>query len=101
MASLNRSNILRCYRELLSLINRLPPDKKQMALQEARSNMKANSGELDPMKASDMHKDLVARISFLKIATPRLPGDKSRIGAGTFVLRDGSLVQEDLKQAER
>jgi hypothetical protein len=35
-------------------------------------------------------KELVARISFLSITTPRPVGE--RIGAGSFVLRDGELV---------
>ena len=45
------------------------------------------------MRASDQLKDLYARISFLRMATPRIPRDRFfRGGAGSFVLRDGELV---------
>ena len=45
------------------------------------------------MRASDQLKYLYARISFLRMATPRIPRDRFfRGGAGSFVLRDGELV---------
>ncbi|BDA43734.1 hypothetical protein COCOBI_04-7490 [Coccomyxa sp. Obi] len=50
--------------------------------------------ETDPLKASDMLKDLVARVSFLRMATPKTYRDRrTRHGAETYVLRDGQLVE--------
>ena len=56
-------------------------------------SLQANKAEADPVRASDQLKDLYARISFLRMATPRIPRDRFfRGGAGSFVLRDGELV---------
>jgi hypothetical protein len=89
----HRTNVLRAYRELLNLIHRLPAQDQQKALQEARELLTKNKNISNAVEASDKLKELVARISFLRIMTPRRPGEKSRIGAGTFVLRDGELVE--------
>lgn len=58
-------------------------------------------GEQDPMKATDMLKELLARIGFLRIRTPRLPGDLARFNmAGRYVVRDGAVVQGEADRAE-
>ena len=62
----------------------------------------ANKGETDPVRASDQLKELYARISFLRMATPRIPRDRFfRGGAGSFVLRDGELVPGAAVKAKR
>ena len=54
------------------------------------------------MRASDQLKELYARISFLRMATPRIPRDRFfRGGAGSFVLRDGELVPGAAVKAKR
>lgn len=117
-----RANVLRSYRELIDLIKRLPTERREASLQEARAAVKANMNESDPLKASDMLKDLVARVSFLRMATPKTYRDRcvhpgrlallsgcyhlskcnqqffavcrrTRHGAETYVLRDGQLVE--------
>lgn len=98
----HRINVLRAYRELVNLIHRLAPDKVQPALQEARAAVQANKAEADPLRASDQLKDLYARISFLRMATPRMPRDRFfRGGAGSFVLRDGELVAGAARKESR
>ena len=62
-------------------------------LTSCTSALQANKAEADPVRASDQLKELYARISFLRMATPRIPRDRFfRGGAGSFVLRDGELV---------
>lgn len=71
-----RANVLRAYRELVDLIKRLPLERRQASLQEAKASMRANMNESDPLKASDMLKELVARVSFLRMATPKSHRDR-------------------------
>ncbi|KAK9839159.1 hypothetical protein WJX74_010743 [Apatococcus lobatus] len=88
----HRSNVLRQYRELLSLIKALPQEQQASALTKARATVKANSTEGDPVKASDMLRDLVKQSSFLKTITPKYTARQGS-SAGIFVLRDGELVE--------
>ncbi len=68
--------MLRAYRELIDLIKRLPAGRRTASLEEARASMRNNMHETDPLKASDMLKDLVARVSFLRMATPKTHRDR-------------------------
>ena len=92
-SSSHRQNVLRAYKELLTLIKRLPGSQRQQAWEEARSTVRQHKGEADAMAASDQLKQMVARISFLRAVTPRVPGEASATGAGHWVLRDGELVE--------
>jgi hypothetical protein len=65
-AAAHRANVLRAYRELLSLLRGLPPARREGALAEARAGVRAHAAEPDPGAASDQLKALVARISFLR-----------------------------------
>ena len=96
-----KAAVLRSYKELLTLIKRLPAPAKAEALQNARSSMRQHAAEQDEAKASDLHKELVAKIGFLRMTTPRRVGEPSRPGAGTFVLRKGELVQADAERTSR
>ena len=96
-----KAAVLRSYRELLTLIKRLAPPAKAEALQNARSSMRQHAAEQDAAKASDLHKELVAKIGFLRMTTPRRVGEPSHSGAGTFVLRKGELVQADAERTSR
>ena len=87
-----RGDILRSYRELLTLLKRLPVDKQASAVNEAKSTVLKHSTESDSLKITDLHKQLIAKISFLRMTTTRRPGEKLHRGSGTFILRDGDLV---------
>ncbi|KAL4431057.1 hypothetical protein ABPG75_006313 [Micractinium tetrahymenae] len=89
----HRNQVLRAYRELLSLIRRLPESKRASAWQEARQTVRQHAGEADEARQQDLFKQLAAKISFLRVVTPRRPGEVSSIGAGHYVLRDGRLVE--------
>ena len=87
-----RGNILRSYRELLTLLRRLSNDAQSAAGKEAKTKILAHKDEIDSLKISDLHKKLIAKISFLRMTTTRRPGEKSRQASGTFILRKGDLV---------
>lgn len=86
-----RLQVLSRYRELLKLLKRLPGDKSVTALQEARQTIRSRRDETNPQQALEYAKELAARISFLKITTPRRPGEP--LEGGRFVLQDGQLVK--------
>jgi len=86
----HRAQVLARYRELLQLIKRLPPESAASALAEAQQTIRQRSTVADPETQLLHLKELVAKISFLRITTPRPVGE--RIRAGTFVLRGGELV---------
>ncbi|PNW73976.1 hypothetical protein CHLRE_13g580200v5 [Chlamydomonas reinhardtii] len=83
-------SVLSKYRELLRLISRLPDQKKTDALAEARTLIRARRAETNPEQLLQHQKELSSKIGFLRIVTPRRPGE---VGAGSFVVRDGHLVQ--------
>lgn len=113
------ANVLRAYRELLSLLRRLPREQREAARLEARTAIQSHAREASESARSDQLKLLWARISFLRVVRmkrtvicdclcsfttshavirhqtlPRRPGDRAR-GSGTFVLRGGQLVEEE------
>lgn len=87
------SPVLRAYRELLGLIKRLPEAQRGSAWTEARHTMRQHAAEADGAKQQDLFKQLVAKISFLRVVTPRKAGEVSAVGAGHYVLREGKLVE--------
>ena len=93
MASQHSKKVLAAYRELLGLVKRLPADQRAAAWAEARQALRQHAGEADQARQQDLFKQLAARISFLRVVTPRRPGEVSSIGAGHYVMRDGELVE--------
>jgi hypothetical protein len=90
-SALQRLQVLGRYRELLRLLQRLPDRQKLGAFEEARSTIRQRKDESNPHKALEYQKELVARISFLKITTPRPVGRV--LEAGKYVFRKGEWVQ--------
>jgi len=72
----HRANVLKAYRDLVDLIKKMPAETRSASLKEARTMMNSNKTESDPIKSSDMLKDLVARVSFLRMATPKTHRDR-------------------------
>ena len=96
-----RQNILRSYRELLTLLQRLPKDAHVSAAEEAKGKILAHRHESDSLKITDLHKQLVAKISFLRMTTVRRAGEKHQPASGTFVLREGDLVETASEREQR
>ena len=93
-----KADILRSYRELIYVIKRLPYSARDSALLEARAKTRECKDVMDEGKATELHKLMISKIGFLRLAHPRRSGDKYS-KAGTFVYRDGKLT-EDLAQRE-
>ena len=62
-----RANVLRAYRELLSLARRLPAAQRDAALAEARAGVRANAAEVNPLAASEQLKRLWGRVGVLRM----------------------------------
>lgn len=93
MGAQHRTQVLRAYRELLGLIKRLPGEQRAAQWAEARGAVRRHAGEAGEAERQELLKRLIARISFLRMVTPRRPGEASATGAGHFVLREGRLVE--------
>lgn len=92
-----RPQALVLYTQLLRLIRRLPTERRAEALQEARGRMRAGREATAPDAQVAGLRELAARIGFLRIVTPRVPGEVAG-EAGTFVLQDGQLVESQAAQ---
>ena len=86
-AAHHRATVLSYYRQLLRLTARLDPEKGAAARNEARDTLRARRGEADPVAAQQHAKELAARVSFLRMTTPRPAGEP--LGGGRFVFRNG------------
>lgn len=84
--------ILRSYRELLRLIARLPKQEQHQGLQQARSELRKNAA-VSEEQAADLNRILVGKISFLRMKVPRFARDAGKVGAATFVVREGKVVE--------
>lgn len=96
-----QSHILRSYRELLTLLKRLPATAERSEHSRAKREILRHRHEQDVIKISDLHKQLVAKVSFLRMTTTRRPGEVQRQASGTFVLRDGALVASEAETQSR
>lgn len=101
MSLTHSRDVLRAYREVLLLIRRLPPSQRTSALQQARSEAQADKLIKDAAEVLEKIKQMHARISYLRSATPRQAGDGRQLGAGVFVLRDGKLVPSAARPESR
>lgn len=90
MSLASRSNVLSKYRELLRLVSRLPADKRDKALGEARDTLRARRTESNPEKQLQHLKELSSRVGYLRIITPKQPGE---VTAGVYVVRDGKVLE--------
>lgn len=93
MGAQHRAQVLRAYRELLSLIKRLPGEQREAQWADARAAVRRHAGEAGDAERQELLKRLIARISFLRVVTPRRPGEASATGTGHYVLREGRLVE--------
>ena len=93
------AQVLAAYREVLRLARRLPGQQGEQALEEARQALRQHRDEADAARRTDLFKQLAAKISFLRVVTPKLPSQASAIGAGHYVLREGRLVQAEAATA--
>lgn len=86
----HRAFVRSSYRQLLRLARRLPADKAAAARSEAAATLRERRSEADPELSLRHAKELAARVSFLRMTTPRPAGEPiGGEGAGRFVLRDG------------
>jgi hypothetical protein len=89
---MTRAAVLSAYKELLRLITRLPDGEKISALREARDGMRLNRSASEEHVA-DLLRVLISKIGFLRMKVPKRPRDAGALGYGTYVVRDGKVVE--------
>lgn len=83
------------YRHILHLSRQFPePKKRMMAISQCRTKFREHWGETDESRLADLRKQAEARLSFLKMMTPK--GLHRDEGEGTrFVYQDGERIAID------
>lgn len=91
--SANAKQVLARYRDLLRLIGRMRSEEQRtLAREQARTLLRSRASEHDPQAILNYQRELASRIAFLRMTTPKLPGEVAG-ASGTYVLRDGQLVE--------
>ncbi|GFR47408.1 hypothetical protein Agub_g9125, partial [Astrephomene gubernaculifera] len=90
MSTAGSPNVLSRYRELLRLILRLPQTQRSQALNEARTTIRSRRSVTNPEEVLKHHKELSSKIGYLRIITPKRPGE---VQSGSYIVRDGRLIQ--------
>ena len=90
----HRAAVLKAYRDFVDVARRSRPvAERQAKLDEVRTAIRANAGETDESKRLDLLKELVGRVGFLRIVTPKTGRGRHTREAGSFVMRDGEVVE--------
>lgn len=89
-----RAQVLKAYRDFVDVVRRSrPASEREAKLEEVRAKVRANASETDETKKVDLLKQLVARVSYLRIVTPKSGRGRHKRESGTFVVREGELVE--------
>jgi len=94
--------VLHKYRTLLRLIQRLPEPKRTSELDTCRAMFRENMDAL-ASHADTIRTTLDDKIRYLRIITPKRPGDVEHVDEAsiTYVLRDGRLEQARSRKEKR
>lgn len=89
-----RGQVLKAYRDFVDVVRRSrPASERESKLEEVRATVRANVNETDESKQLDLLKQLVARVSYLRIITPKSGRGRHKREGGIFVVREGELVE--------
>jgi outer membrane protein TolC len=90
------------YRKLLQLIKRLSEPQKGKEWEACRRTIRANVDAAES-EAENLRAALDDKIRYLRIVTPKRPGDIDCINEAStrYVFRDGQLVQGQQARKER
>ena len=86
--------MLVAYKRLLSLARRLPgAEDRARAAEDSRAAFRRSRGEADPAAIAALLRTAHDKLSYLRMVTPRLPGDAagSAGGLGRLAVVDGEL----------
>lgn len=90
----HRAQVLKAYRDLVDVVRRSrPASDRESKLEEARATIRANAHQGEESKRADLLKELVARVSYLRIVTPKSGRGRHKRESGVFVVREGELVE--------
>jgi hypothetical protein len=78
----NKGAAISAYRNLVKLANLMPSKKRSQTLKEIRYSFRANASETDPARIREMLEKAQSSLGFLKIVTPKRPGDSGQPQSG-------------------
>ena len=88
-----QTSTLRKYKQILRLIKRLPQKESEDAMKQLRAEMKQNSS-VSSIESEILREKMDNKIRYLKMVTPRQPGDSSNLDeVSYYVVRDGKVVK--------
>ena len=87
------SSVLSAYKRMLTLARRLPAADRERACSDIRAAFRSAKGEADPAAIASLLRTAHDKLSYLRMVTPRLPGDAagSAGGVGRLAVVDGEL----------
>lgn len=92
---------LRRYRQLLRLFRRLPGKEAEEGLSQLRADMKKNISA-SASESEALIEKMENKIRYLKMVTPKQPGDWSNLdGVTYYVVRGGRVVQGKASKENR
>jgi hypothetical protein len=85
--------VLSAYKRMLTLARRLPAADRERACSDIRAAFRSAKGEADPAAIASLLRTAHDKLSYLRMVTPRLPGDAagSAGGVGRLAVVDGEL----------
>ena len=96
------SRTLGTYKRLLSLAQRLPaPADRRDAAARIRAAFRAAKGEADPAAIAALLRTAHDKLSYLRMVTPRLPGDGGAGGSGGGGASRMAVVDGELREVGR
>ena len=99
-AARHRAQVLKAYRDLVDVARRSRPvANREKIVAEARDAIRANADEPSESKRLEHLKKLVARVGYLRMTTRK--GGRHKREAGTFVVREGKLVEGGAEREKR
>lgn len=90
MTASHQAIVLSKYRTLLRLIGRLDPGQRSSAYVEAQTTVRSRRTVTNPEEQLKHLKELTSKIGYLRIITPKQPGE---VEPGVFTVQDGRLVE--------
>mmetsp|Transcript_17876 Transcript_17876/g.25444 ORF Transcript_17876/g.25444 Transcript_17876/m.25444 type:complete len:140 (+) Transcript_17876:69-488(+) len=97
------ASVVHAYRNLATLIRRLPKDQQPAALSQLRNGFRKNANEKQADVVSDLLVEAEKKASFLRIVTPmKQTTTTNNGGITTYVYKkNGEIVEENARGRDR
>ena len=101
--AISNPSIIAKYRKLLQLIRRLPQPLQTKELEQARNAFRDNASVSSQAEVDLLTSQLDDKLRYLRIVTPKRPGDVGDIDEAStvYVVRDGRLEASSGRRERR